>query len=197
MSKRATIRAWFSQRPSMIRVAPVPAVRSTSDGHVSHPSPPSVPTRPDPREPAWELMNEELKGRLARVYDSLGRIDTKSALLVGFVAPSLPLVIANRPYWQIAWIAFIAYAVTFIFGVLALRLRRHPDVPDTDYLLAKFSDAPKIRILQVLVWTRHEAIRQNMMLSKRKARFWRIGITSLGIAIFFSAASLIAERVIK
>jgi hypothetical protein len=125
-----------------------------------------------------ELINAELSDRLVRQSASGVQIDTKTVVLVGYVAAASSFL-ASRPSQPVlTCLALAAYAVAAAFGIGAYAVGTYQDVPEPRHLLNEYATWSKTAALAALAATRVEVSEGNMPKHERKGPtrpLWRAG----------------------
>lgn len=151
-----------------------------------------TPEEQEDRKDTLELINSELAARMARQSDSMSKIDTKAVFLVGFVATAAQFLASHDHQPVIAALAFVAYAVAFVFGVLIFHLADFEDVvPRT--VLDENARSPKSQALMQLAATRVGMFEKNKEQHDRKAERWTVSLSALAVGFVLSTVALVAH----
>jgi hypothetical protein len=145
--------------------------------------------RPELQADTLELINSELTGRLTRQAEAGTQIDTKAALLVGYVAAASAFL-ATRPSQPVlTWLALGAFAVAAGFGIGAYAIGTYEDVPNPRRLFNEYARKPKPDALAALAARRVGAFESNAPKHRRKATLWRGSVAALmtGVVLMFAA----------
>lgn len=146
-------------------------------------------TRSNPETLA--LINSELADRLARQSDSGARVDTKSVFLLGLVAAATQFLATRQPQPVLASLAFAAYGVAFVSGVVSLAVVKYEDLKPEGMFEMAYPQLPKEHLLEDLVAARGKIFKANREKHKRKARFWEIALAALSVGLVLSAAAMV------
>jgi RsiW-degrading membrane proteinase PrsW (M82 family) len=130
-----------------------------------------------------ELINTEVTASLARLSDSGSSIDTKAAILVGYVAVAASFLATRHAQPVLAALAYAAYGLSAVFGIWAYAVRLYQDVPDPRQLFNTYYTQPKAQVLAALAATRAEAYETNARKHAGKARRWWICVLSLVVGV--------------
>jgi hypothetical protein len=136
-----------------------------------------------------ELINNEMAARLARQSDSIGKVDTKAVVVVGFVATAAQFLAAHKPQPILAGIAFAAYAVALVAGVLAFRVAEYKDL-EADRLLEDNARRTKAQALMQLAATRSGIFVENRAQLNRKGTCWTVSLCAVSVGLVLSTVAL-------
>jgi hypothetical protein len=138
------------------------------------------------------LLDEETKYRLSLQREATNRVETKTIVLVGFAATAAQVVAANRSSADRPWMvaALCGYAVAFIAGVWASRVRAYWDAPKVDALAEKYGDVWVEQALAALIGTRVVAVGKNGQSHRRRVRLWWLCLAGLTAGLVLSTIAL-------
>ena len=137
-----------------------------------------------------ELINAELTGRLSQQAEDGRQIDTKAALLVGYVAVASSFLATRHSQPLLTWLTFAAYAVAAGFGVGAYAVGAYQEVPDPRPFFNRYADGPKAAALAALAASRVLAFEINAPKQQSKVVRWRWSVTALLIGVALMLAAL-------
>jgi hypothetical protein len=137
-----------------------------------------------------ELMNQELAARLDRQDQSGSKIDTKAALLAGFIATAAPFLATRHGESVLEGFAFAAYAVAFGLAVAALAIAPYKEVKPRG-LLDGYAMRSKQEALAYLAAARVRIFEQNKQKYERKSALWWYSLAALAIGLVFSVAAIV------
>jgi hypothetical protein len=142
-----------------------------------------------------DLLNVEIKDRMNHQAESVARVETKAAIIIGFAITAVQLFIPamDHPLWALP--AIVGYALAVGFGIAALVVRQHRDPPDPAFLWAELGHASRRRILGSLIKTRAVAHQKNARDHRTRVIYWWISLSSLIGAVVASATALLSERI--
>jgi hypothetical protein len=136
-----------------------------------------------------ELINAELTDRLARQTQADAQIDTKAALLVGYVAAASSFLATRHSQPVLTWLALAAFAAAAGFGIAALAVSARHDAPAPRPFYNEYAQRPKAVALAALAARRVNVFESNLPRHKRKAKRWWISLVALmiGVVLMFAA----------
>jgi hypothetical protein len=136
-----------------------------------------------------ELINSELTDRLAREAEASAQIDTKAALVVGYVAAASAFLAVRHSQPVLTWLALAAFAVAAGFGIATYGVTRYKEAPDPRRLFNHYASKPKSEALAALAARRVGAYEINASRNERKARLWWVSLVALviGVVLMFAA----------
>jgi hypothetical protein len=137
-----------------------------------------------------ELINAELAERQARQAASAASIETRSVLLLGFVAVAAQFLATRHGQPVLQRTAFAAYAVSAGAGVAALAVRSAGTGPAADTLVEDYAHEPRDQALGRLAAARVAALRENSTRHRRRARWWWVAVAALAVATVLSIAAI-------
>jgi hypothetical protein len=138
-----------------------------------------------------ELVNLDLAERHARQVASSASIETRSALLVGFVAVAAQILATHPAQPVLQRSALAGYAVSFVVGVAALVVSRPGDAPSARTLVEDYSRRPKAEVLAQLAAARLAALEESSGRQRRKAQYWWAAVAALGVATVLSVLAIL------
>jgi hypothetical protein len=149
-------------------------------------------TGADPPEYAetLELINAELAERQTRQAAVAASIETRSILLVGFVAVAAQFLATRHGEPVLQRTAFAAYALSAGSGIAALAARSSSPEPAADTLVEDYADGPRERALARLAAARVTALRENSVRHQRRTRWWWLAVAALAVATVLSIAAI-------
>ena len=137
-----------------------------------------------------ELINTEVRDRLARQSSAGAQIDTKAVVLVGYVIAASSFLATRQSQPVLTGLALTAYAVAAAFGISAYAVGTYQDVPEPRHLLNEYATESKIAALAALAATRVEAFESNTLKHERKAARWQISLAALAAGAVLMFLSL-------
>jgi hypothetical protein len=145
--------------------------------------------RPELQADTLELINSELTDRLARQAEASAQIDTKAALVVGYVAAASAFLAVRHSQPLLTWLALAAFAVAAGFGIGSYAVSAYQEVPDPRRLFNQYAPRPKSDALAALAARRVGAFEGNASRNQRKARLWWVSVAALmiGVVLMFAA----------
>jgi hypothetical protein len=146
---------------------------------------------PEPRVQTLTLINAEISARLDRQSDLLGRIETKSGLLLGYTIAASSFLSTRNFQPVLGGFAYALFTVAAIAGVYSLAVRNYQDI-DPNGLIAYSNQSPA-RTLAMLIATRGRAFDLNKDRQLRKAQAWW---TCLG-AVIAGSALMVASILVQ
>lgn len=151
-----------------------------------------TPEELEQRVDTLEVINNELASRLARQSDSLAKIDTKAVFLVGFAATAAQFLAAQNPQPVFATLAFAAYAIAFVSGLMTFRVADYEDLEPKEVLEHNARD-PRGKVLAQLAATRVGIFERNRAKLNRKATCWAVSLCAVGVGLVLSTVSLMVH----
>ena len=144
---------------------------------------------PELQADTLELINTELANRLSRQTAARRQVDTKAALLVGYVAAASSFLATRHSQPVLTWLAFAAYAIAAGLGIGAYAVGTYQDVPDPRRLFNQYALQPKSAALAALAARRVKAFESNEPKQRRKAKLWQASVAALmtGVVLMFAA----------
>ena len=139
--------------------------------------------KPELKADTLELINTELTDRLARQAQAGASIDTKAALLVGYVAAAAAFLATRHSQPVLTGLAFAAFAVAAGFGIWAYAVGEYQDVPAPRHLYNSYAGSPKPDALAALAARRVKAFESNAPKHKRKAERWWVSLVALMVGV--------------
>jgi hypothetical protein len=145
--------------------------------------------KPELQTDTLELINTELADRLVRQAEAGAKIDTKAALLVGYVAAASSFLATRHAQPLLTGLALAAYAVAAGAGIGAYAVGKYQDVPDPRHLFNKYVHGSKSTALAALAARRVGAFENNAPKHRRKAVLWWWSVAALliGAVLMFAA----------
>jgi hypothetical protein len=144
---------------------------------------------PELQTDTLELINTELADRLSRQTAARRQVDTKAALLVGYVAAASSFL-ATRPSQPVlTWLALAAFAVAAGLGIGTYAVGTYHDAPDPRQFFNQYACQPKSAALAALAARRAKAFESNAPKQRRKAKLWQGSVAALltGVVLMFAA----------
>lgn len=138
-----------------------------------------------------ELVNHELAERHTRQAASSASIETRSALLVGFVAVAAEVLATRHAQPVLQRSALAGYAASFIAGVVALVVSSPGDAPSARTLVEDYARRPKPQVLAQLAAARFAVLQENSSRQRRKAQCWWVAVAALGVATLLSVLAIL------
>jgi len=148
---------------------------------------------PGDRAASFELVAEAVRLRLDAQRQAAERIETKAAILLGFVATAVPLLATQEGAEN--WLripAFVVYGLATIFGVVAIRPYPHWETPLPRPFVAAFLKYPQPpeNVSKWLAAARVRTFEDNLPVARQKARCWWLSLLALAVAVLLSVFSL-------
>ncbi len=139
------------------------------------------------------LINDEVKYRLALQREAIDRTDTKTTILVGFVATAAQVLVANRAKADSFWVgvAVAAYLLAFFAGIAAIRIRKYYDAPNASWLIKRYGRSWPEVVLAALVGTRIEAIKINSSTHRRRVLLWWTCLAFLTVGLLATTTAFL------
>ncbi|WP_194890912.1 hypothetical protein [Catenulispora pinisilvae] len=137
-----------------------------------------------------ELINSELAGRASRQDDANGKVDTKIAFLLGFIATAAQFLASHHPQRTLGTLAFASYILAFGCGLPALAIRRYTDIAPR-WLLDDLGREDKPTALLMLCSTRVKACEANAKKHRWKTAWWWSSLVATILALVLSAIGIV------
>jgi hypothetical protein len=141
-----------------------------------------------------KLINTELAARLTRQDQSMSRVETKSAVVIGFAVTAAQFLATRHPFsspWSILFglSAFLCYIAAFTVGVWTLRVEKFKDLSATG--LRALAEQAEVEVLRQLIGTRRKNFEDNKLSAVRKARGWWWSTWLLAFGLLLSIACMV------
>jgi hypothetical protein len=142
-------------------------------------------------EATLSLINAEISGRLDRQSDSIGKIENKAGLLLGYTIAASSFL-STRSFQPVAaGFAYALFAVAAIAGVYALAVRTYKDI-EPDGVIA-YSNQSVGLTLAMLIGTRGEAYDVNKGRQRWKAWAWWTCLAAVVAGSALMVASILVQ----
>jgi hypothetical protein len=154
----------------------------------------AVDRKPELQADTLELINMELTALLARQAGDGVQIDTKAAVLIGYIAAASSFLASRHSQPVLTVLAFAAYAAAAGFGIAAYAVGDHQDVPEPRHLFNNYATHPKTAALAALAARRVGAYESNAPRLRRKVVRWRWSLAALVAGAVFMFAALYVQH---
>jgi hypothetical protein len=138
------------------------------------------------------FLNDQISGRIDQQSQSLDRLDTKAALVIGYAVAAVTFLATRHTQPVLAGLAYVGYAVAVAFGLAALFVRTYEYI-NPRILLDKYARATKTAALAAVAATSVGMFETNDKQQKRKVRAWRLSVSFLLIATTLLVSALLVQ----
>lgn len=146
---------------------------------------------PDEQASTYRLLSETTRDRLVAQRGSIDRIETKGTVLLGFAIAIAQLYVTQPDaIAELHVLAFIGFALAIVFGLFVVRPYEHRYPPEPSEFYEMFLEVRSLLIDKWLGAARTEAFETNVLLARRKERFYLLTLAALIGAAVVSIASL-------
>jgi hypothetical protein len=140
-----------------------------------------------------ELINNEIRDSLARLSDADARVDTKAIVLVGYAGGVAAFLATRHAQVVFAGLAFTAFGLSAICGILSYAFRKPDDAPYPRSLLNRYMTRPRADTLVAIAATRARVYENNKKKLTEKVRIWRAGLAILAAGIILMIISILGQ----
>lgn len=150
---------------------------------------------PDEHVAALAVIAETNLEALAIQRSGIERLETKAVVLLGLTVTASQLTLLARDMilgWRVA--ALVAFALAFVFCLVAVAPFTYTDLLSPDVLYNKYRERPVGEVQSVLAATRAIAYKKNLKIANKKSRAWKRSLVLLVLGILLAGmASLGGE----
>jgi hypothetical protein len=150
-----------------------------------------TPAELDRQADTLALINDDIAGRLDRQAASLDKIDNKAVVVVGYALAAASFLATRNSQPVLAGLAFGAFAVAAVFGVLALAVWNYQDTEPV--ALVQYVSVNRGQALAAMIANRTQIFAANSRRQRVKARQWWISISVLLLGTALMVAAILVH----
>jgi hypothetical protein len=150
-----------------------------------------TPNELEAQEQTLALINTEISGRLDRQSDSLGKIDGKAGLLLGYTIAASSFLSTRSFQPVVGGFAYACFGVAALAGVGALAVWSYQDIEPVP-LIAHANDSPA-RLLAALISRRATIYNVNNGRQRWKAKAWWACLATVVVGSVLMVTSILVQ----
>ncbi|MGH3408368.1 MAG: hypothetical protein ACRDRJ_38630 [Streptosporangiaceae bacterium] len=138
------------------------------------------------------FLNNQISGRMDRQSESLDRIDTKAALVIGYAGAAVTFLATRHPQPTLAGLAYVGYGIAAAFGLAALFVRSYRYL-DPRALLDEHAGSAMAVALAEVAATSVIMFETNDRQQGRKVRHWKLSVVALLAATALLVSAILLQ----